>query len=111
MQLLQNTIERVKVKLNPRLRISGILPTIHKSRTLHSQEVLELVRERFGDVVFDVVIKDSIRFAETPLAGMSILQYAGSSEGANAYRALARAVIAREPVDSKPAPEPVAGRV
>src|SRR5207248_1886971 len=47
MQLLQNTIERVKVKLNPRLRISGILPTIHKSRTLHSQEVLELVRERY----------------------------------------------------------------
>jgi len=111
MQLLQNTIERVKVKLNPRLRISGILPTIHKSRTLHSQEVLELVRERFGDVVFDMVIKDSIRFAETPLAGMSILQYAGSSEGANAYRALARAVIAREPVESSPAAEPVAGRV
>jgi chromosome partitioning protein len=117
MQLLQNTIERVRAKLNPRLRIGGILPTIHKSRTLHSQEVLELVRERFGNLVFDVVIKDSIRFAETPLAGMSILQYAGSSEGANAYRALARAVIEREPPpppaaeETKPAQQPVAGRV
>src|SRR5207248_804075 len=69
MQLLHNTIERVRAKLNPQLRISGILATIHKSRTLHSQEVLELVRERYGDVVFDVVIKDSIRFAETPLPG------------------------------------------
>src|SRR5205823_6497120 len=49
MQLLQNTIERVRAKLNPKLRISGILATIHKSRTLHSQEVLELVRERYGD--------------------------------------------------------------
>src|ERR1700694_4242228 len=73
MQLAKNNNQRVKVKLNPKLRISGILPTIHKSRTLHSQEVLELVRERYGDVVFDVVIKDSIRFGETPLGGMSIL--------------------------------------
>ena len=111
MQLLHNTIERVRAKLNPKLRISGILATIHKSRTLHSQEVLELVRERYGDVVFDVVIKDSIRFAETPLAGMSILQYAGSSEGANAYRALARAVIKRAPAAPVEAKQPVAGRV
>jgi chromosome partitioning protein len=112
MQLLQNTIERVRAKLNPRLRISGILATIHKSRTLHSQEVLELVRERYGDVVFDVVIKDSIRFAETPLAGMSILQYAGSSEGANAYRKLAAAVIKREAAPAAvEAKEPVAARV
>jgi chromosome partitioning protein len=103
MQLLQNTIDRVRVKLNPQLRIGGILATIHKSRTLHSQEVLELVRERFGETVFDVVIKDSIRFAETPLAGMSILQYAGSSEGAAAYRALARAVVDRGGVEAKEA--------
>ena len=111
MQLLQNTIERVRAKLNPKLRISGILATIHKSRTLHSQEVLELVRERYGDIVFDVVIKDSIRFAETPLAGMSILQYAGSSEGASAYRALAKAVIKRAPAAPVEAKQPVAGRV
>jgi chromosome partitioning protein len=111
MQLLHNTIERVRAKLNPSLRISGILATIHKSRTLHSQEVLELVRERYGDVVFDVVIKDSIRFAETPLAGMSILQYAGSSEGANAYRALAKAVIKRAPAAPVETKQPVASRV
>jgi chromosome partitioning protein len=111
MQLLQNTIERVRGKLNPKLRISGILATIHKSRTLHSQEVLELVRERYGDIVFDVVIKDSIRFAETPLAGMSILQYAGSSEGANAYRALAKAVIKRAPAPEVEVKQPVATRV
>ena len=111
MQLLQNTIERVRIKLNPALHISGILPTIHKSRTLHSQEVLELVRERYGDTVFNVVIKDSIRFAETPLAGMSILQYASSSEGANAYRALAKAVVEREPAAETPVPQPVATSV
>jgi chromosome partitioning protein len=93
MQLLFNTIERVRLKLNPRLRIHGILPTIHKSRTLHSQEVLELVKDRYGDLVYPVTVKDSIRFAETPLAGMSILQYAPTSDGANSYRTLARQVI------------------
>jgi len=73
--------------------------------------VLELVRERYGDIVFDVVIKDSIRFAETPLAGMSILQYAGSSGGAAAYRELAKAVIKREPAPEVEVKQPVATRV
>lgn len=95
MQQLHRTIERVRAKLNPPLRIAGILPTIYKPRTLHSQEVLDLVRERYGDQVFDIRIDASIRFAETPLAGQSILQYAPVSAGAKAYRALAKEVIAR----------------
>jgi chromosome partitioning protein len=73
--------------------VDGILPTIFKGRTLHSQEVLALVREHFGDTVYPFAIKDSIRFAESPLAGASILQYASASDGANAYRALAKSVI------------------
>jgi chromosome partitioning protein len=96
MQQLQRTIDRVRAKLNPELRIAGILPTIYKSRTLHSQEVLELVRERYGDEVFDITVDSSIRFAETPLAGQSILQYATGSPGARAYRALAAAVMAQD---------------
>jgi chromosome partitioning protein len=95
MQQLQRTIDRVRAKLNPRLHIAGILPTIYKARTLHSQEVLELVRERYGDIVYDMRIDSSIRFAETPLAGQSILQYASESAGAKGYRALAKEVIAR----------------
>ena len=96
MQQLQRTIDRVRAKLNPNLQIAGILPTIYKSRTLHSQEVLELVRERYGNQVFDITVDSSIRFAETPLAGQSILQYAPQSPGAKSYRALAKAVIAGE---------------
>jgi chromosome partitioning protein len=96
MQQLQRTIDRVRAKLNPELHIAGILPTIYKSRTLHSQEVLELVKERYQDQVFEITIDASIRFAETPLAGQSILQYAPSSPGANSYRALAAAVLAME---------------
>lgn len=93
MQQLLNTIDRVRAKLNPRLKIDGILPTIFKARTLHSQEVLQLVRENFGDSVYEFAVKDSIRFAESPLAGTSILQYAGTSDGARAYRLLAHAVM------------------
>src|SRR5256714_4131971 len=93
MQQLQRSVERVRVKLNPRLRVAGILPTIFKSRTLHSQEVLELVRQHFGALVYDFAVKDSIRFAESPLAAVSILQYASASEGAQAYRQLAEAVL------------------
>jgi chromosome partitioning protein len=96
MQQLQRTIDRVRAKLNPNLQIAGILPTIYKSRTLHSQEVLELVRERYGSQVFDITVDSSIRFAETPLAGQSILQYAPQSPGAKSYKALAKAVIAGE---------------
>ncbi len=95
MQQLQRTIDRVKAKLNPELEIAGILPTIFKARTLHSQEVLDLVRERYEDQVFDITVDASIRFAETPLAGQSILQYAPQSPGTKSYKALAKAVIKR----------------
>ena len=93
MEKLTETIERVRKKLNPRLRLAGILPTIYKSRTKHSREVLELVRQHFGDTVFPFAINDSIRFAESPVAGASILQYAGFTEGARGYRSLAKAVM------------------
>jgi len=53
------------------------------------------VRERYGDEVFDIRVDASIRFAETPLAGLSILQYAPESPGAKAYRSLARTVMAQ----------------
>src|SRR6266550_4436498 len=88
MQELLITMERVKRRLNPRLELIGILPTLYKHRALHSQEVLAAVREKYGDKVYD-----SIRFAETPLTGQSILQYAKESDGAKAYRALAAKVI------------------
>ena len=85
--------KRVRAKLNAELTIAGILPTIYKPRTLHSQEVLELVKSAFGEQVFGITIDSSIRFAETPLAGQSILQYAPSSPGARAYRALAKTLL------------------
>ena len=93
MQELFVTMERVKRRLNPRLELIGILPTLYKSRALHAQEVLAAVREKYGDKVYEFGVTDSIRFAETPLAGQSILTYARESDGARTYRALAVRVM------------------
>ena len=93
MQELLITMERVKRRLNPRLELIGILPTLYKSRALHSQEVLAAVKEKYGDKVYEFGVTDSIRFAETPLAGQSILTYARESDGARSYRALAVRVM------------------
>jgi chromosome partitioning protein len=95
MTLLLDSIERVRERLNPGLEVDGILPTMYDSRTLHGREVLGRVREAFGDKVFGVVIRKTIRFAEAPVVGEPIVHYAPTSPGASAYRELAEEVIAR----------------
>lgn len=97
MSLLMQTLERVRDRLNPQLRLEGIIATMFDPRTLHTREVLERVRDAFGDVVFATTINKTIRFAEAPVAGEPILSYAGRSRGATAYRELAKEVLQREP--------------
>jgi chromosome partitioning protein len=93
--LLLNTIIRVKDKINPKLEISGILFTMTNPRTLHCQEVIDVTKRAFGDriKVFDTLIPTTVRFKEAPAAGESILTYASSSNGANAYRLFTREVM------------------
>ncbi|WP_275264662.1 ParA family protein [Jiangella asiatica] len=99
--LLQETIEKVRDRLNPRLEIEGLLATMYDSRTVHGREVLSRLVEAFGDKVFHTVIGRTVRFPETTVAGMPITSFAPSSRGASAYRQLAREVLARwEPAHS-----------
>jgi chromosome partitioning protein len=93
MRFLLETIDKVRTKLNPELEIRGILPTMYNTRTLHAQEVVEEIRSMFGDKVFDVIIKSSIRFAEAPLAHQPILEYDPNHDGAMAYRQLAEVIV------------------
>jgi chromosome partitioning protein len=93
--LLNDTITKVQDRLNPRLEILGILGTMYDPRTLHSREVLERVVQAFGDRVFHTVIRRTVKFPETTVAGEPITTYATSSPGAEAYRNLAREVLAR----------------
>jgi chromosome partitioning protein len=93
--LLMDTIEKVQDRLNPKLEITGILATMYDPRTLHTREVMNRVVEAFGELVFDAVINRTVRFPETTVAGEPITRWASRSAGAEAYRALAREVIAR----------------
>ena len=93
--LLIDTIEKVQQRLNPELKLDGILATMYDGRTLHGREVFARVLEAFGDTVFDTVITRTVRFPETTVAGEPITSWAPTSIGAKAYRNLAREVIAR----------------
>jgi chromosome partitioning protein len=92
---LLTTIIRVQERINPSLEILGILFTMTNNRTLHSREVIEVTRRAFGDriKVFDTTIPISVRFKEAPAAGKSILTYAPTSEGAEAYREFTKEVL------------------
>jgi chromosome partitioning protein len=93
--LLTDTISKVQDRLNPELQTLGILGTMYDARTLHSREVLERVVQAFGDDVFHTVIRRTIKFPETTVAGEPITTYASASPGADAYRQLAREVLLR----------------
>ena len=93
--LLTDTIAKVSDRLNPDLKVLGILGTMYDSRTLHGREVLERVVQAFDDEVFHTVIRRTIKFPETTVAGEPITTYASSSPGADAYRQLAREVLQR----------------
>ncbi|MBN1991421.1 MAG: ParA family protein [Anaerolineae bacterium] len=93
MRFLLEMIDRVQEKANPNLKIRGILGTMYKSRTIHSEEVMQEIKSIFGDKVFPVVIKSSIRFAEAPVAQLPIIEYEPDHEGAQAYRKLAEVIV------------------
>jgi chromosome partitioning protein len=95
--LLTDTVNKVKDRLNPELEMLGILGTMFDARTLHSREVLARAVEAFGETVFHTVIRRTIKFPETTVAGEPITTYAPSSSGADQYRTLAREVLARCP--------------
>lgn len=85
---LLDTIHDVKSFINPDLVIRGVLPTMYDGRTTHAQNVLAAVGETYELPVLDPIPK-SIRFAEAPAIGASILSTARTHKGADAYRALA----------------------
>ncbi len=90
---LQNTVSMIREHLNPDLEIEGILPTLVDSRTVHAKEAIEILEENFGDRVFASRIRKTIRFAEAPVKGMSVLKYDPDGVAAHAYRQLAKEVL------------------
>ena len=93
--LLVETIEKVQDRLNPALSIDGVLATMYDPRTLHGREVVGRLVEAFGDTVFETVIRRTIKFADANVAAEPITSYATNHPGAEAYRQLAKELIAR----------------
>jgi chromosome partitioning protein len=90
---LQNTLSMIRENLNPSVGIEGILPTMFDSRTLHSREAVEILQENFGELVFDTKIRKTVRYAEAPVKGTSVLKYDPTGSAAQAYRDLAKEVL------------------
>ncbi|MEV6066564.1 ParA family protein [Nocardia sp. NPDC052001] len=93
--LLNDTVEKVRDRLNPELALYGIVVTMFDARLLHSRQVMTRVVEVFGDLVYDTVISRTVRFPDASVAGEPITTWAPKSGGAEAYRAMAREVILR----------------
>ena len=90
---LTNTLSMIRENLNPDVDIEGILPTLVDSRTIHAKEAIEILEENFGDRVFGARIRKTIRFAEAPVKGMSVLKYDPTGVAADSYRQLAKEVL------------------
>ena len=90
---LENTLTMVRENLNPKVEIIGIVPTMFDKRLTHSREADEILRENFGDLVYNTRIRKTVRFAEAPVKGMSVLAYEPSGDAAALYRDLAKEVL------------------
>jgi chromosome partitioning protein len=108
---LLDTVHEVQRLTNRDLQVLGVLPTLYDARTTHAREVLADVTSRYGLPVLEPAIAKSVRFAEAPAAGRSVLRTAGRTPGAQAYRALARTLMGMPAADPavvvpEPGPEP-----
>jgi chromosome partitioning protein len=90
---LQNTLSMIRENLNPDVDIQGILATMYDRRLVHSREAVDILKENFGDLVYNTKIRKTIRYAEAPVKGQSVLTYDPSGEAADLYRDLAKEVL------------------
>jgi chromosome partitioning protein len=90
---LQNTLKMIQENLNPDVEIEGILPTMLDSRTVHAKEAVEILEENFGELVFKSRIRKTVKFAEAPVRGASVLKYDPDGNAASYYRDLAKEVL------------------
>jgi chromosome partitioning protein len=92
---LVESVDLIRVRLNPRLRIGGVLLTMVDGRTRLSAEVSAEVRRHFGELVFSTVVPRSVRLAEAPSHGLPAIAYDRRSPGADAYWKVAMELVDR----------------
>lgn len=102
---LLDTIEQVRVSINPELEIEGLLRTMYDARNNLSNDVSAQLQQHFGDRVYRTIIPRNVRLAEAPSHGLPVLRYDKGSRGATAYLALAGEYLRRHAPLSTPAAE------
>jgi chromosome partitioning protein len=90
---LENTLAMVRENHHPRVHVPGLVPTMYDGRTLHAREAIEILEEHFGDLVYETRIRKTVRYAEAPVKGSSVLKYEPTGPAAQAYRDLAKEVL------------------
>jgi chromosome partitioning protein len=90
---LENTLSMIRENLNPAVAIQGILPTMFDRRLLHSREAVDILQENFGELLLNTRIRKTVRYAEAPVKGQSVLKYDPTGEAAEMYRDLAKEVL------------------
>ncbi len=93
--LLIETIEKVRDRLNPAIKLDGILATMYDPRTLHAREVVERLYEAFSDQVFDTIVHRTVKFPDATIAAVPITEFAPTSDAAEYYRTVARELVSR----------------
>ena len=93
--LLIETIEKVRDRLNPAIKLDGILATMYDPRTLHAREVVERLYEAFGDQVFETIVHRTVKFPDATIAAVPITEFAPTSDAAEYYRTVARELVSR----------------
>jgi len=93
---LLDTIEQIRINVNPDLKLEGLLRTMYDPRNNLSSDVSSELIDHFGDQVYRTIIPRNIRLAEAPSYGQPILQYERNSRGSMAYLALAGEVLRRD---------------
>lgn len=104
---LNQTLGQVREHLNPRVDIVGILPTMYDGRTVHGREAVAVLEQSFGDRVYRTKVGKTIRFAEAPVQGSSVIKYDPTGQAARWYKLLAKEVLTSlgvtEPAHRQPA--------
>lgn len=96
--MLDDVVNEVKKRVNPHLKLGGVFFTRYNNRKLN-KEVVSMIENRYGEIVFKTKIRENIALAEMPLSGKSIFEYDSRSNGAKDYLSLVDEIIAREEQD------------
>ncbi len=92
---IKQVIDKVRLRLNNKLHIGGVLPTMYDSRKVLNRDVVETIQKYFGDKVFKTMIRDNVSLAEAPAQRQDIFEYNKNSSGAEDYLSLCKEILER----------------